>query len=165
MGAVDEERHPFTGEVMFRRSDAVTRTRMPEFGTFRATETATAPEAYYVLPEAEDAIERLEAHGISVVRFAQGREASGERFVLDSTSVATTEFQGRRERTVWGRWEPVAADLPPGTAFVSLDQPLGRLAFTLLEPRSDDGFVAWAILDPQIEDGAFPVLRVPATRR
>jgi hypothetical protein len=49
--------------------------------------------------------------------------------------------------------------LPPGTAYVPLDQALGRLAFSLLEPRSDDGLVAWAILDAEIERGVMSVLR------
>ena len=48
---------------------------------------------------------------------------------------------------------------------MSVDQPLGRLAFTLLEPRSDDGFVSWAILDEEIEGGTLPILRgSPGTR-
>jgi hypothetical protein len=85
-----------------------------------------------------------------------------DRFEMDSTTVAQREFQGRRERTVWGHWETEPTTLPAGTAYVSVDQPLGRLAFTLLEPRSDDGFTAWAIFDPQIEEGRFPVLRVPS---
>jgi hypothetical protein len=90
---------------------------------------------------------------------------SVERFVIDSTTVAGREFQGRTERTIYGEWVPTMHTFPAGTAYVSVDQPLGRLAFTLLEPRSDDGFVAWAILDEQIEQGLFPVLRVAAPGR
>ncbi len=164
MGEVDEERNPFTGQMMRRRRDVTIPTRMYEYGTFRPTETAVAPEAYYVLPEAEGAIERLEAHGVAVVRYAAEREVPVDRFVIDSTTVAQREFQGRHERTVWGHWIATMETLPAGTAYVSVDQPLGRLAFTLLEPRSDDGFVTWAILDEQIEAGTFPVLRVPAVR-
>jgi hypothetical protein len=164
MGEVDQERNPYSGQLMRRRRDVRLPTEMHEYGSFRGTETATAPAAYYVLPEAEAAIERLEAHGVTVVRYATAREVSAHRFVIDSTAVAQREFQGRRERTVWGRWISVTETLPEGTAWISLDQPLGRLAFTLLEPRSDDGFVAWAIVDEQIEAGEMPILRVPAGR-
>ena len=31
-----------------------------------------------------------------------------------------------------------------------MDQPLARLAFILFDPRSDDGFMAWNILDPML---------------
>ena len=62
-------------------------------------------------------------------------------------------------------WITTTETLPVGTAYVSVDQPLGRLAFTLLEPRSDDGFVSWAILDDEIEGGTLPILREsPETR-
>ncbi len=161
MGEVDEERHPYTGAIMLRRRDVRIPTVMADYGTFGATETAVAPEGYYVLPEAAAAIERVEAHGITVVRYAEPRTVDAERFVVDSTVVADREFQGHRERTVWGGWVSERVTLPAGSAWVSVDQPLGRLAFTLLEPRSDDGLTAWGFLDPEIEAGGFPVLRVP----
>jgi hypothetical protein len=43
-------------------------------------------------------------------------------------------------------------------------QPLGRLAFTLLEPRSDDGFLNWNLMDAALEKapGVYPVVRVMA---
>jgi len=165
LGEVDEERHPNTGEIILRRRDVTTPTQMYEYGTFKPSETAVAPSAYYVLPEAEDAIERLEAHGLAVVRYATARELPVERFVIDSTTSAPREFQGHNERTVWGDWVATIETLPAGTAYVSVDQPLGRLAFTLLEPRSDDGFVAWALVDRQIEAGSLPILRVSAPGR
>lgn len=52
--------------------------------------------------------------------------------------------------------------LPDGTLEVPVTPRLGRLVFTLLEPRSDDGVVNWNLLDEQIEAGAiYPILRVP----
>jgi hypothetical protein len=164
LGEVVEERNPYSGEPMFRRTDVRTPTPMYEYGTFAPTETAVAPTAYYVLPSAEDAIERLQAHGVAVEFLASARESRVERFRLDSTAVALRPFQGRVERTVWGAWVPAVETLPAGTAYVPLEQPLGRLAFSLLEPRSDDGLVDWAIVDADIEAGTVPILRVPAPR-
>ena len=162
MDEVEQQRHPNTGRIILPRRDVVNPTLMYEYGTFTASETAIVPQAYYVLQAAEAAIERLEAHGVTVVRYATERELSVERFRIDSTTVAGREFQGRTERTIYGEWFATMETLPAGTAYVSVDQPLGRLAFTLLEPRSDDGFVAWAIFDPLIERGQFPVFRVAA---
>jgi len=86
-----------------------------------------------------------------------------EVFRVDSTSVAARAFQGHQERRIWGRWERAPREIAPGTWMVPMDQPLARLAFTLLEPRSDDGFAAWNVLDPWITaDRPIPVLRVPA---
>lgn len=161
MGEVTEERHPYTGRTILRRVEASVPTAMYEYGSFAPTETAVAPEAYYVLPEATDAIGRLEAHGVTMNFSDSEAQVTVDRFLIDSTLVAQREFQGRRERTIWGRWVSESVTLPAGTARIPLDQPLGRLVFTLLEPRSDDGFVAWGILDEPIEQGTFPVLRLP----
>jgi len=150
--------------LILSRRDVRTPTRMFEYGTFEPAETATAPVGYYLLPSAAEAIERLEAHGVGVEPSSGARQAPIERFRIDSTSGAPRPFQGRVERTVWGSWVPVTEDVPAGAVYVPLDQPLGRLAFSLLEPRSDDGFVAWAILDSDIERGVMPVLRVTRPR-
>ena len=69
-------------------------------------------------------------------------------------------FQGRQEREVRGAYREVERTFPPGTTVISVAQPLGLLAFHLLEPRADDGFVDWAMLDDFIEAGtAYPVAR------
>ncbi|MFQ5537702.1 MAG: M14 family metallopeptidase [Gemmatimonadota bacterium] len=161
LGEVDEARNPYTGGVILQRRDVRIPTRMPEFGVFEGMESETVPAAYYILPEADEAIERVEAHGITVVRYAAAREVPADIFEVDSTAVAERAFQGRHQRTVWGRWVPSVVELPPGTAYVSVDQPLGRLAFSLLEPRSDDGLVAWGFFDAALEEGRLPVMRVP----
>jgi hypothetical protein len=38
-------------------------------------------------------------------------------------------------------------------------QPLARLAFYLLEPRSNDGLVTWNVLDEALKSGRSPILR------
>jgi hypothetical protein len=167
MGEVDEEQHPETGEVMLRRRDVSTPTSMYEYGTFTPTETEVAPEAYYLLPEAEGAVELLRAHGVAAVPVLQETSIVAERFRIDSTTVADRPFQGRNERTVWGEWAGAGGGfsaLPAGTVVVPLNQRLGRLAFSLLEPRSDDGLVAWGLLDEFIEAGSLPILRAPSRR-
>lgn len=164
MGEVAEERHPYTGETILRRLDVVNPTSMYEYGTFAPTETETAPEAYYILPEAEAAIERARAHGLAVLPMAPTADVELQRFRIDSTRVAERPFQGRNERTLFGEWETVVESLPEGTVVVPVNQSLGRLAFTLFEPRSDDGLANWAILDASIEEGRYPILRVPAGR-
>ena len=45
---------------------------------------------------------------------------------------------------------------------VDMNQPLARLAFYLLEPRSDDGLANWNFLDEAIAGSdVYPILRVP----
>jgi hypothetical protein len=109
-------------------------------------------------------IDRLEAHGIKYVRTEKEQTIKGERFKIESNTLADREYQGTHKmRTITGKWETAEQTLPAGSIIVPMDQPLARLAFLLFDPRSDDGLMAWNILDPVL--GAtpapeyYPVLR------
>lgn len=163
MGEVVEERNPYSGAVMLRRTDTVRPERMPEFGTFRATETLAAPAAYVVPAELEVVRRKLDEHGIRWHRLERAERRRVERFVIDSTRTAQREFQGHRERQLFGRYETVEVTVPVDAVVVPVDQPLGRLAFHLLEPRSDDGLANWNLLDAALEGATlYPILRLPA---
>ena len=100
-------------------------------------------------------VDRLEAHGIRYVRTDKDQPFKGERFRLESSTLAQNEYQGTHKmRTVTGKWEALDQSLPAGSIIVPMDQPLARLAFILFDPRSDDGFMAWNILDAVL--GATP---------
>jgi hypothetical protein len=52
--------------------------------------------------------------------------------------------------------------MKPGSPWweIGMNQPLARLAFYLLEPASDDGLVAWNVLDDPLKDAKmYPILR------
>lgn len=160
MGDVAVERHPYTGERMLRRLDVVRPESMVEYIAFQPLETERAPRAYLIPPEVEVAVERMAAHGIETTTLAAPRTLRTEVFQVDSTRASERPFQGRNERTVWGRWTEEERSIPAGTVVVRVDRPLGLLAFMLLEPRSDDGLVNWALLDDFIQGGAaYPILR------
>lgn len=160
MGQAEELAHPETGETILLRVDTLIPTPMYEYGTFQAEETEVAPAAYLVPAEATDVIERLRLHGLETFTVDDGRTINGEAFMVDSTRAADEPFQQRNERRVWGTYQSVERPVAPGTVVVPVDQPLGRLAFHLLEPNADDGFTNWALLDAWIEAGAFhPVWR------
>jgi hypothetical protein len=55
---------------------------------------------------------------------------------------------------------PARRELPAGTLRVDLTQPLARLAFYLIEPRSDDGLVNWNLLDDALKEAkTYPIVR------
>ena len=172
LGEADTVAHPVTGAPMLQRRDVRRPETMPAFVRFAATETTVAPERYVVQGEHKEAVRRLlDAHGVAYAEAFVWGEAR-EAFRVDSVRVAERPFQGVQMQEVWGRWEPVPAEAgpPPRLApslVVPVDQPLGRLVVALLEPRSDDGVVAWGIVPAAAwrpgETG--PILRVPAQRR
>jgi hypothetical protein len=160
MGEVEQERNPYTGQNMLRRLDVKNPQRMPVFGTYTPTETARVPRAYLVPPDQAEVIDRLIAHGVQSTPLAAARQLRVERFRIDSTTVAEREFQGHRERTLFGAYESATVEVPAGTLVVPMDQPLARLAFVLLEPRSSDGLLNWNVLDRRLEGAThYPILR------
>jgi hypothetical protein len=163
MGEVVEERNPWSGEPMLRRIDTVTPDPMPAGVSFVASETVVAPEAYLLPPEAGEVVARLRAHGIRVDALDGPWRGDVEQFRVTRHTVSERPFQGRNEQSVEGSWEAGVAALDAGGFRVEIRQPLGRLAVLLLEPRADDGFLNWGILEPWIEEGTtIPVWREPA---
>ena len=65
------------------------------------------------------------------------------------------------KRSIEGRWVAERGTLRAGEYVqVPMDQPLARVLFTALEPRSDDGFGTWNVFDRELENAtSFPVLR------
>jgi hypothetical protein len=161
MGDVEERLSPYSGRRYRGRLDAMTPEPMRDYGTFTATESGVVPDAYFVPPDLEDVIDLLRFHGIRLTRLPEPQAVSVEQFVIDSTMVAAQEFQGHRERQVFGRWESARVTLPEGTVVVPVRQPLARLVFTLMEPRSDDGVLNWNLVDDALDEG-YPILRRPA---
>ena len=168
LGEADTVAHPVTGAPMLRRRDVRRAETMPAFVRFAATETTVAPEAYVVTGEHRASVRRLlDVHGIEYTQGeAPAAGAGWEAFRVDSVRVAERPFQNVQMQEVWGRWE--AAPAPPGPALVvPVDQPLGRLVVALLDPRSDDGVVAWGVVPAEAwrPGGVGPIQRVPARRR
>ena len=165
LGAVDTLRHPVTGDPMYARRDVRTPETMPAFVRFAASESTAAPASYVVRAgPAQRAIrDLLDLHG---VRYTTGPvPASGrQRFVVDSVSVAARPFQNVLMQEVHGAWQATPAERIAGALVVPVDQPLGRLAAVLLEPRSEDGVVAWAVVPASAlaPGGSVPIERIPA---
>ena len=161
-GEVTEEVNPYSGQRMLRRQDVRRPEMMPDFTTFEGTEFERVPSAYLVPASAAAVIERLAAHGIRTSRIDQTIRTGLQRFRIDSTWTTAREFQGHRERQVRGAWEASPDSVPAGAVMVRTDQPLGRLVFVMLEPRSDDGLLDWNFFDEALNGARYyPVLRIP----
>ena len=113
-------------------------------------------------------LDRLDAHGIKYTVTSRDMAFNGERFKIASNTMVEQTYQGQhRARTLTGAWEANTQTLPAGSVIIAMDQPLARLAFILFDPRSDDGFMWWNILDPVLNLSPapqfYPVLRTMNT--
>jgi hypothetical protein len=164
MGRTEERLSVVSGRRYLARVNELRSERLPEYGTFRPTERERVPAAYYVPPDLRGVVDLLALHGVEADRLEDPGIRSVERFVIDSTRVADVAYQGHHERELFGRWEATSVELPAGTLVVPVaGRPLARLVFHLLEPRADDGVVAWNLLDAELRAAPahYPILRAP----
>jgi hypothetical protein len=178
MGEVEELRHPYTGQLMLLRKNVVTPEVMIDYSTFESSMDETAPAEYFIPPAlipgstpqiarqntqlADSLADKLAAHGIRFTRLTAPRTVRAEQFAITSNTQAERPFQNHRMRTLDGKWSDAAEmTLPAGTIVVPVAQPLGRIAFYLLEPRSDDGWVTWNVLDAALgaDVKTYPIVR------
>lgn len=163
MGEVEEEENPYSARIMLRRRNVVNPQSMYLFIEFEAAETERVPVAYFVPADATEVLQKLEAHGVQSTTLTRPMRLSVEVFRIDSTTASERPFQQHNERTLFGRYRQDSRTLPAGTVVVRTQQPLGRLAFKLLEPRSSDGFLNWNVLDALLADATeYPILRAVA---
>ena len=165
LGRTEEVPHPVTRAPMRRRLDVAEPTPMDEYMAFEAAEDGVevAPASYYVPADLTPVLDLLAAHGVDAVPLETDRAVSVEQFVISGTSLSERPFEEHYERGVEGTWIAAGRTVAAGTLAVPVTPRLGRLAFALLEPRSDDGVVNWNLLDEQLQaDPIYPILRVPA---
>jgi hypothetical protein len=84
-----------------------------------------------------------------------------ERFSISEIIRAERPFQGHREARLKGTLQKAQLSVTAGSLFIPANQALGRLAFYLLEPESDDGLVTWNIIEEGLAVGeTYPIYRV-----
>jgi hypothetical protein len=185
--AIATERYPFEIITPIRNADrqiigetARISMELPAYLTWRDKDLVPLPEGYLVDPIHADLVRpHLERHGIKVLPgSARPKHSAVLHFHEEGRELSPDGFQGVFPLSLKGRWklEPQAkprilpwkeSDLDRAL-WVPLDQPLGRLAFYLLDPRSPDGLVYWGFFQSTLvrsrlmwgEPPRFPILAV-----
>jgi len=160
-------RNPRSGRDMLQRTGMSVPVKMKEYGDFRATASRTVPSGWVIPHDVvadgrlNNAIDRLRWHGVRIEEVTRAVTTKIERFEITAITRPDRPFQGHRETKLTGRVVPADAAVDEGSLFVSARQPLGRLAFYLLEAESDDGLVDWNLMDDALAEGQpYPILRV-----
>ena len=156
MGEVEDETNPNNGARMNRRKDVTKVVPMIDGMWFEPTLVDTAATEYYLPASATKAIELLQTHGIKMRKLAAPVKAKDvEQFSITANTQrpanpSSIDTGTHGLRSLEGTWQAATADIPAGSYAISLSQPLGRLAFYLLAPTSDDGIVAWNFVDDKL---------------
>ncbi|MFO7767458.1 MAG: M14 family metallopeptidase [bacterium] len=161
--ALFEVMDPPPGEESRRgtRTGRIEETRVELLNRFRSAETRPYPAGYIVPAAYPEAVRNLLGHGITVEVLEGAWTGETQIFRADSLAVAPRAYQGHRMISVWGDYRSEERTVPAGWYFVPAAQPLGPLAFALLEPEVEDSLYAWNFFDRGLYEGRdAPVLRV-----
>ncbi|HET9505528.1 MAG TPA: M14 family metallopeptidase [Hymenobacter sp.] len=124
--------------------------RMPIVGQQR-TQTVQLPKAWWVPAGQAEVLDRLRLHGIAFETLTAPRTLPVDKVrLVEPRLLPPTE--GRVPLAATFVHEPAEQTMPTGSVRVPADQPLGLLAAALLEPESQDSFLAW---------GFFPEMLMP----
>ncbi|MBW3127468.1 M14 family metallopeptidase [Hymenobacter profundi] len=125
--------------------------RMPIIGQ-QPTETVQLPKAWWVPAAYTEVLDRLRLHGIAFETLTAPRTLQLDQVQLVDPKLLQPS-EGRVPITATFVHEQSEQVMPAGSVRVPADQPNGLLAAALLEPESQDSFLAW---------GFFPEMLSPA---
>ncbi|WP_354581877.1 M14 family metallopeptidase [Hymenobacter sp. UYP22] len=125
--------------------------RMPIIGQ-QPTQTVRLPKAWWVPAAHTEVLDRLRLHGIQFETLNAPRTLPLDQVRLVDPKLLQPN-EGRVPLSATFRHELQEQVLPVGSVRVPADQPKGLLAAALLEPESQDSFLAW---------GFFPEMLAPA---
>lgn len=119
--------------------------KMRVFDRFKATRTSKFPVAYLIPAEATRVVDLLRLQGVKVEKLSQPWSGSASAFAISEAVVGRNAFQGHKLVRLEGKYAERAWSAPAGSFLVRTAQPLGTLAFDLLEAESLDGVAAWGL--------------------
>jgi hypothetical protein len=163
----DRAKHPpWAGEFIMRKTDTLKDYTIPYFSLAVPSRTLPLPAGYVLAPHQPEVLANLKRHGIRIERVLEGFRAEAESFQIAAVQTGKSIYQGRVQNTIQGNYERTEVDIPAGSYFIGLDQPLARLVPVLLEPESVDSLAAWGFFNRVIvqqwsnRPGPYPVLRL-----
>ncbi len=139
--AFETYRSPVTGRDEQRWLAKPITFRMPIIGQ-TPTQSVRLPRAWWVPAAQAEVIDRLRLHGIRFETLDEARTLTLDRVQLVKP-VPQPANDGRIPLKSDFSHQQVRETLSPGMIRVPYDQPLGLLAAALLEPESQDSFLAW----------------------
>jgi len=157
---------PWVGDFIMKKTDVLKDYRMPYLSLAVPTRVLPQPAGYILAPFQSEALENLRRHGIRVERILEGFRSEAEIFKIEKLEIDKTIFQGHVQNIIKGNYEKAAVDIPAGSYYVSMEQPLARLIPVLLEPESVDSLAAWGFFNRIIvqqwsnQPGPYPVWRL-----
>ena len=122
-----------------------------KFDDAKINQSAAPPLYYIVPPQWQEAIERLEAHGIKFERTTKPLTVEVESYRLTEPKWAANPFENRLPLSFKAVPITETRTFPANSALVPTAQETANVAIYLLEPNSTDSFATWGFFNAIFE--------------
>lgn len=130
---------------------AKTYKNLPVFQMNKPKQVVNIPKSYWIPSQYIDVISRLKTHGIKIKHYPHQQKIQAMQLKVKDYQLKSESFEGRQMASAKFIEVKKYFTLPANSVEVSTDQPLGRLAVALLDPRAPDSFFAWGFFNQMFQ--------------
>jgi hypothetical protein len=125
---------------------------IPYFQTYRYQDSVRIPKGYIVSREAENIIERLRANGVQFMEMDSSTQKVHTIRILDFES-GNRPYEGHYlHRKVKSIEQEEELRIPKGSVWIPCDQDKQNFIISVLEPRAEDSYFAWNLMDSYVQE-------------
>jgi hypothetical protein len=146
------EKSGVTGNDYYVYGKTKTTFHPPYFNKTRPVAMVKLPEAYIIPPEWKNVIDRIELHGIRILRLQRDTNLMITGWKLSNPRWQFNPYEGRHPLV---SFDPIEISglrkFPAGSAIIDMAQPGARIIAHMLEPRGNGSLLHWGVFDAIFE--------------
>jgi len=124
---------------------------LPRYWDTEPVLTSQTPKAYWIPPQYQEVITRLQRHGIQMTELTESKTMQLQRLTAHQMQFGSTPLEGRMTVKAEFSADWPTVELAKGSQRVDMDQPLAALAMALLQPEGPDSFFSWGFFNSMFE--------------
>lgn len=137
--------------LFYDRSKPFTR-YIPYYQTYEYTDSVKIPKGYIVSKEASGVIERLRINGVQMTELDSSYKQVHSIRILDFES-GSKPYEGHYlHRKVKSMENEETVRIPKGSMWIPCDQERILFIASVLEPRGEDSYFAWNLMDSYVQE-------------
>lgn len=126
---------------------------IPYYQTYAARDSVKIPTGYIVSGEAASVIERLKANGIRYMEKNKSHSQKVHTIRIQDFESGSKPYEGHYlHRKVRSTEQEEELLIPAGSIWIPCDQPKINFIVSVLEPRCEDSYFAWNMMDSYIQE-------------
>lgn len=126
---------------------------IPYYQTYESHDSVRIPKGYFVSAEAEGMIERLKANHVEFLEMNKTSMRKVHTLRVVDFKSGSKPYEGHYlHREVKNTEEEEEVEIPGGSIWIPCDQPKVNFIVSVLEPRCEDSYFAWNLMDSYMQE-------------